>query len=98
MKRLLLKGLGFHFICLAIFTVIYINIYDDCFVNTLQHYNKNLPENNKFIDCFYFSTTVQSGVGLTSLKPKNTKGKIFVCLQEFLMIIANILIFYWSID
>jgi hypothetical protein len=97
MNKLLLKGLGFHFISLAIFTIIYINLYSECFINTLHHYNKKLPENNKFIDCFYFSTTVQSGVGLTSLKPKNTKGKIIVCLQEILMIVANILIFYWSI-
>tara|TARA_B100000035_G_C21017802_1_gene562745 strand:- start:613 stop:909 length:297 start_codon:yes stop_codon:yes gene_type:complete len=97
MKGLLLKGLSFHFICLAIFTLIYVAIYDECFINTLQHYDKNLPKNEKFVDCFYFSTTVQAGVGLTSLKPTNAKGKLIVSLQEILMIVANILILIWSI-
>lgn len=96
MKRVLIKGVLFHILCLTVFTLIYFSIYETDFENIIEKEKNYLPETTKLIDCFYFSTTVEAGVGLTSLQPTSYRSKILVCIQQILMIIANIFILYLS--
>jgi len=49
------------------------------------------------MDCFYFATTVEAGVGLTSLQPTTNLAKFMVCVQQIFMIIGNIFILYFSL-
>ena len=49
----------------------------------------------KFIDVFNLSTTIQAGVGVTSLTPVTTLGKFIMALQQILMIAKNLTILYF---
>lgn len=94
--HVLVQGVVFHLSSLAIFTLVYFLLYDNNFDNIVQGDSKPIPINDQFMDCFYFSTTVAAGVGLTSLQPNTNMAKFIICIQQFLMIIANIFILYFS--
>lgn len=96
MQSVLLKGVLFHVLCLILFTLIYFALYESHFENIIEKEKNNLPTSTKFVDCFYFSTTVEAGVGLTSLQPTTHISKILVSVQQILMIIGNIFILYLS--
>jgi hypothetical protein len=97
MLQILIKGIFFHIACLAIFTLIYFIIYENEFENVIEENKKRLSKMDKLVDCFYFSTTVEAGVGLTSLQPITYLAKVLVCIQQFCMIFGNIFIFYLSV-
>jgi hypothetical protein len=94
--RVLIQGVVFHFICLAVFTIIYFALYETDFENIIEEDKNDLSEDVKLMDCFYFATTVEAGVGLTSLQPTTNRAKFIVSIQQILMIIANIVILYFS--
>ncbi len=95
--KIILYGVLFHISCLVVFTYIYFSLYETSFENIIEEQRKNIPMNIKLMDCFYFATTVEAGVGLTSLQPTTNLAKFLVCIQQILMIIANIFILYFSL-
>ncbi len=95
--KIVLYGVIFHICCLVIFTYIYFSLYDTSFENIIELETTNIPTKTKIVDCFYFATTVEAGVGLSSLQPTTSLAKFTVCIQQFLMIIANIVILYFSL-
>ncbi len=94
--KVLIRGVLFHIVSLAIFTYIYFILYETDFENIIQDSHDEISIDIKFMDCFYFATTVEAGVGLTSLQPTTNLSKFIVCIQQILMIIANIVILYFS--
>jgi hypothetical protein len=56
--------------------------------------NKNKQTKGNLIDCFYTSITIQAGVGYNGLDPVTDRAKILLMVQQFVMICANVLIFY----
>jgi len=95
--KVLIYGVLFHLSCLIIFTYIYFTLYENSFENIIEEGRKNLNTNVKIMDCFYFATTVEAGVGLTSLQPTTNLAKFMVCVQQIFMIIGNIFILYFSL-
>lgn len=95
--KVLIYGVLFHLSCLFIFTYVYFSLYENEFENVLEEGRKNLSTNVKIMDCFYFATTVEAGVGLTSLQPTTNLAKFMVCVQQIFMIIGNIFILYFSL-
>ena len=94
--KVLIRGVLFHIVSLAIFTYIYFTLYETDFENIIEDSLDEISIDIKFMDCFYFATTVEAGVGLTSLQPTTNLSKFIVCIQQFLMIIANFVILYFS--
>ena len=94
--KILIRGVLFHIVSLAIFTYIYFTLYETDFENIIEDSLDEISIDIKFMDCFYFATTVEAGVGLTSLQPTTNLSKFIVCIQQILMIIANIVILYFS--
>jgi len=94
--KILIRGVLFHIVSLAIFTYIYFTLYETDFENIIEDSLDEISIDIKFMDCFYFATTVEAGVGLTSLQPTTNLSKFIVCIQQFLMIIANFVILYFS--
>ena len=85
--KLLIKNIVFRIFCILIFTFIYWYYSRDHFINS----NKITPH---FIDCVFLSTTVEAGVGYSSVYPVTTFGKIIMIIQQILMITNNLVTLY----
>ena len=46
------------------------------------------------VDFFLFSTTIQTGVGITDILPISVYGKIFMIIQQLIMISINVITIY----
>jgi hypothetical protein len=85
----------FQLSCVILFSYLYW-IYIDDFVpaNTSNKNKKNKKKRGEFIDCFYTSITIQAGVGYNGLDPISDTAKMLLMSQQFVMICANVIIFY----
>ena len=96
MKRVI-KTVAAHLFFIIFFTMFYY-IFS-------SHFEKNTPnkcknyncatEVNTLIDFLFFSTTIQSGVGLNEISPISNYGKIGVILQQLIMISINVITIYF---
>jgi hypothetical protein len=84
--KIIFRTAIFHFICIIIFGLIYLNLRED--------YNQPHHKKKKLIDFFFLSTTIQAGVGMSDMYPSNFYGKIFMMIQQIIMILANIITLY----
>jgi len=82
----------FQLSCVVLFSYLYW-IYIDDFVPATTS-NKNKKTKGEFIDCFYTSITIQAGVGYNGLDPISDTAKMLLMTQQFVMICANVIIFY----
>ena len=87
-----LNTLLFQLGCVILFSCLYW-IYIDDFVPATTS-NKNKQTKGAFIDCFYTSITIQAGVGYNGLDPISDTAKMLLMAQQFVMICANVIIFY----
>ena len=87
-----LNTLIFQLSCVVLFSYLYW-IYIDDFVPATTS-NKNKQTKGGFIDCFYTSITIQAGVGYNGLDPISNTAKMLLMAQQFVMICANVIIFY----
>ena len=96
MKRVL-KTLAIHLFFIIFFAFYY-------YYFSIHYDNNNKP--NKFknykceskldsiIDFLLFSTTIQAGVGISDIIPISVYGKIFMILQQLIMISINVITIY----
>ena len=82
----------FQLSCVVFFSYLYW-IYIDDFVPANTN-NKNKKQIGEFIDCVYTSITIQAGVGYNGLDPISDTAKMLLMAQQFVMICANVIIFY----
>ncbi len=87
-----LNTLVFQLSCILLFSYLYWKYIDDFVPATTN--NKNKQKKGELIDCFYTSITIQAGVGYNGLDPINDRGKLLLMAQQFVMICANVFIFY----
>jgi hypothetical protein len=95
MKRVL-KTLAIHlfFIIFFAFYYYYFSIhYDINNPNKFKNY-KCESKLNSIIDFLLFSTTIQAGVGISDIIPISVYGKIFMILQQLIMISINVITIY----
>jgi len=85
--KIVLKALFVNMLCILIFSVIYINIAKDNFMT--QH--DTLPE---YVDCLLESITIQSGVGISTIYPVTSFGKLIIMIQQLLLICTNAITLY----
>ena len=86
MKRVF-QTLVFHFTCVVMFTLTYFILSD--------HFDKMSNEQSpELIDYFFLGTTIQAGVGYTSLIPITPLAKFIMILQQFFMLSINVFLLY----
>ena len=80
----------FNFMCIIIFCMIYIYLKKG-FINNA---NSSFKNDIKLIDIILFSTTIQAGVGISSLLPNSFYSKLFTIIQQITMICSYVFILY----
>lgn len=88
--KIVFATIFFNFLCIIFFGMIYIYLKKE-FIN-----NSNLSFKNdvKLIDIIMFSTTIQSGVGLSNLFPNSFNSKFVTIIQQLTMICSYVFILY----
>jgi hypothetical protein len=59
--------------------------------NKINNYNSESTMKLSLVDFFLFSTTIQTGVGVTDILPISVYGKIVMIIQQLIMISINVL-------
>lgn len=85
MKRVI-RTVVFHFCCILIFAYFYFNFKDD--------FKSQVKNDLTTIDYILLSTTVQAGVGISDIYPISFYGKFIMIIQQFIMIMTNIITLY----
>jgi hypothetical protein len=73
------------------FSIIYYELGDKYFASDQSGTTDKKLE---YLDTLYFTTTIQAGVGLASLRPLQDEAKFIVCIQQFVMIATNVILLY----
>lgn len=79
-----------NIVCIIVFSF----IYNKLSTEHIKIYTSE--EKSKYIDYLFFSTNIQSGVGLSDFNIKTRKAKIAVMIHEIIVISLNIILFYVS--
>lgn len=85
--KIVFATIFFNFLCIIFFGMIYIYLKNE-FINNA---NKN---DIQLIDIIMFSTTIQSGVGLSNLLPNSFNLKLVTIIQQLTMICSYVIILY----
>lgn len=88
--RIVFITILFKFLCILFFGLIYLYLKNE-FVNKS---NFSLKNNIKLIDIIMFSTTIQSGVGITNLFPNTFNSKLVTIIQQLTMISSYVFLLY----
>jgi hypothetical protein len=91
MKRVL-KTLAIHLFCIVFFAFFYYYFSTHFNNNKLKHNNDSKLES--LIDFLLFSTTIQAGVGISDILPISIYGKLFMILQQLIMISISVIMIY----
>jgi hypothetical protein len=81
-----IRTVCFHLLCIIIFTFIYKYIA----IELKDTENKVVS----FIDYLYLSVAIQSGTGFSQVIPKNNTGRIFIIIQELILICTHVFTLY----
>lgn len=95
MKRII-KTVAVHLFFIIFFTMFYYYYsthFEKNTSNKCKNYNCD-TEVNTLIDFLLFSTTIQAGVGLNEISPISNYAKIFIILQQLIMISINVITIY----
>lgn len=84
--KLLIRTLIFHFVCILMFSLLYLNITD----GFVAADNKSIG----YIDYVLLSTTVQAGVGITNVVANSQLGKYLLILQQLILISTHAFTLY----
>ena len=90
--KLVFRTLAFHILCIILFGLLYL-LFQNHFIRdpTYSHNKNTKPE---LIDCLFLATTIQASVGYSDLYPITMTSKIFMIVQQFMMISANVFLLY----
>ena len=83
--KVAIRTIIFHISCIILFSFLYL-YFESQFVG-----NK---VSNSYIDFLLLSTTVQAGVGITDLYPVSFYSKLFMIIQQVMMITTHIFTLY----
>ncbi len=84
--KMVFRTFFFHIVCILVFAFLYYYF--------KESYYDNNKERDTFLDYLLFSTTIQAGVGITSIHPINFYGKIVMILQQLIMLMTHIFTIY----
>jgi hypothetical protein len=84
--KLVFRTIFFHLMCIICFAFLYYTVSDN--FEQYKNYKYTL------FDFFVFSTTIQSGVGMSDMYPIHFYGKLFLMMQELVMIMTYVFVMY----
>jgi hypothetical protein len=84
--KIAIRTIVFHFMCILVFSLFYFYFKDD--------FEDVLKKETTFSDCFFLSTTIQAGVGMTDVYPITLYGKIIMIAQQIIMIMTHVFTIY----
>ena len=90
--RRVVQTLATHLFFILFFALFYYYFSIHFNNNKLQH--KNESEVESIIDFLLFSTTIQAGVGISDILPTSVYGKLFMIIQQLIMISINVITIY----
>lgn len=76
----------YHLICIALFTSLYFYL--------KHHFYRTMLKELTGLDMLLLSTTIQSGVGISDIYPNSTASKLFIVLQQLLMMTGHLFMIY----
>lgn len=76
--KLAFRTILFHFFCIIIFSIIYYR----------------LSLHSDYIDCISTSTSIQAGVGIANIYPVSFIGKLFMMIQQLILISTHVITIY----
>lgn len=83
--KLVFRSFFFHILSIIVFTIIYLQI----------PYDFHMPNKDiGYIDFVLLTTTVQVGVGLSETYPLTFRSKLFVTIQQWIMLLTHIITIY----
>jgi hypothetical protein len=89
MKRVIRTAV-FHLLCIIVFACIY-------FYFSEKFQSGNIEKNVKykgFFDFLLLSTTIQAGVGISDLYPISFYTKIFLIMQQLILLFTHLITLY----
>jgi hypothetical protein len=84
--KLLLRTVLFHLLCVFIFAGLYYNYREELYHKFIQDFT--------FIDYILLSTTIQAGVGISTIFPITFFTKLLMIMQHILMILTHVFTIY----
>jgi hypothetical protein len=84
--KIVIRTVCFHFLCIIFFGILYFYLKEDLAEKEKNHL--------QIIDYVFFSTTIQSGVGVTDLYPTTFYGKLAMMIQQLIMICTHVFTIY----
>jgi hypothetical protein len=88
--KLVIRTVIFHFTCILIFSYLYYYIS----YNFQTDKESEKKKYTTFLDFFLLSTTIQAGVGISDIYPVHFYGKLAIIIQQFIMILSNVITLY----
>lgn len=85
----------FNFFCIFIFFIIYLYLKDEFIINIVDNKNAKSKNEIQIVDCMLYATTIQAGIGLTSIMPNTFLTKFITIIQQYIMLASYILILYF---
>jgi hypothetical protein len=84
--KIVFRTVCFHLLCIIAFSFLYFH----------NKHDFQAPNNKKasYLDYLLLSTTIQAGVGISSIYPIYSYGKIIMIIQQFIMIATHIFTLY----
>jgi hypothetical protein len=84
--KIVFRTVCFHLLCIIVFSFLYFHNKDG--------FQSLANKNASYLDYFLLSTTIQAGVGISSIYPIYSYGKIIMILQQFIMILTHVFTLY----
>jgi hypothetical protein len=84
--KIVIRTVCFHFLCIIFFSFVYFKNKEDF----------QMPDsrNLTYLDYFLLSTTIQAGVGISTIYPIAFYGKILLIMQQIIMIMTHVFTLY----
>jgi hypothetical protein len=84
--KIVFRTVCFHLLCIIAFSFLYFHNEHD--------FQAPIRKNVSFLDYFLLSTTIQAGVGISSIYPITSYGKIIMIVQQIIMIMTHVFTLY----
>jgi len=85
--RLAIKSVLFNIVAIILFSVIY-------FLFKIEFENFSNKNKITYLDLLLLSTTIQAGVGISTINPITSTTKILTIIQQILMISTHVFTLY----
>ena len=92
--KIVIRTAVFHLLCIIVFAFIYFYISEKYQSDNKETKHTNHTKDKNFTDYLLLSTTIQAGVGISDLYPITFYSKIFLILQQIILLFTHLITLY----